>query len=228
MNIDSNDTLVLYDFCGTIVDVQTPNEYVRYVKRRLNIKIGFVEYFRIFLNKIGFIKRYNYIFPKIAVNKSLLLYQIRGIEYDVLDTLARDYYYEMVKPHIIPQVLDTMEFHRKNGATLSIISAGYEIYLKYFAQEFSIPIVIASEYEYKNDIFTGRVKGRDNYGKEKLEKVIKYWGKDNLKLYKNIVGYTDSLSDLPLLEICNEKVFINHGNKVEEWMSKEGTKVICY
>lgn len=221
--------LILYDFCGTIADFQTGNAFVRYVLQRKCLNDNGYEKLRVFLNKIGFIRHFNYIRPKIAINKSLLLYQLKGLRYEELDELAHQYYIEQIKPHLIDKVLDTIEKHRSEGALLILDSAGYAIYLKYFTKEYGIPVLLASEFEYKNGVFTGQVQGKDNYGQEKVRRLEKYFGSTDFSVgFSSVVGYTDSYSDLPVLNCCNKVVCVNRGAQPEQWMLDMGAELICY
>ncbi len=221
--------LILYDFCGTIVDFQTGNAFVRYVLNKKGIPADFYEKLRIFLNKIGFIKHFNYIYPKIAINKSLLLYQLRGLKYEELNELAYQYYEERIKPHFIGAVIDTIKKHHLNKALIILNSAGYAIYLKYFAEEFDIPILLASEFEYRNGIFTGKVLGKDNYGQEKVRRLRQYLGeKEFAANFSGIIGYSDSYSDMPILKCCDHVVCVNRGPCPEKWMIDLGADIICY
>ena len=226
---DKGRELVLYDFCGTIADFQTGNAFVRYVLKQKGISDNIYEKLRIFLNKIGFIKHFNYIRPKMAINKSLLLYQLKGIPYKELDELAYQYYREQVKPHLIDKVMDTIERHRSEKALIILDSAGYAIYLKYFTEEYRIAVLLASEFEYKDEIFTGRVIGNDNYGYEKVRRLKAYFEDgDFASGFSQIVGYSDSYSDMPLLECCNKVVCINKGSLPQKWMLDLEAEIICY
>ncbi len=221
--------LVLYDFCGTIADFQTGNAFVRYVLKRKGIADNVYEKLRIFLNKIGFIKHFNYIRPKMAINKSLLLYQLKGIHYEELDELAMQYYVEEVRTHLIEKVVNTIGRHSSDSALIILDSAGYAIYLKYFTQEYNIPVLIASDFEYRNGIFTGRVAGRDNYGCEKVKRLREYFGcKEFTSGFSKVTGYSDSYSDKPMLDCCDRVVCVNKGLQPEKWMLDIGADIICY
>lgn len=226
---DKDRDLVLYDFCGTIADFQTGNAFIRYVLKRERISDDLYENLRVFLNKIGFIKHFNYMLPKMAINKSLLLYQLRGISYEVLDGWAYQYYIEEVKPHLIDKVIDTIEKHKQEGAFLILDSAGYSIYLKYFVKEYGIPVLLASEFEYKNGFFTGHVIGNDNYGREKVRRLKEYFRSAEFTSgFSKVVGYSDSCSDIPILECCDKVICVSKGPKPEKWMLDMGADVICY
>ena len=221
--------LILYDFCGTIADFQTGNAFVRFVLKKKNMQGNLCEKIRLFLNRIGFVKHFNYIFPQMAINKFLLLYQLKGIRYEELDKLAQQYYVEHVRPHLIGKVLDTIERHRSEGALIVLDSAGYEIYLKYFIEEYHIPVLLASEFEYRNGVFTGHLIGKDNYGYEKVRRLDTYFGNANFTSgFASVVGYSDSCSDLPVLEHCNQVICVNEGAQPEKWMVDIGADIICY
>lgn len=226
---DGNRKLVIYDFCGTLADFQTANAYVRYVLKGKNLSENVYEDFRVFLNKIGFIKRFNYMLPKMAVNKSLLLYQLKGIDYAELDKLAYQYYMEQVKPHLIDKVVDTIKRYQDDGDLIVLSSAGYKIYLKYFTEDYHIPVLLATDFKYKNDIFTGKILDKDNYGKEKVKQLEKYFGQAEFSSgFSQVVGYSDSDSDMPVLEKCDKIICVNKGIQTQEWMENIGADVICY
>ncbi len=226
---DKPKLLVIYDFCGTIADFQTGNAFVRYVIRKKDIAINRYERLRCFLVRTGFIKRFNYIFSKMPINKALLLYQIKGISYKELDEFANQYYIEIIKPHLIKKIIDTIKRYQSEDAVIVVDSAGYAIYLKYFVEEFNIPILFASEFEYKSGVFTGRIIGKDNSGEEKVRRLNEHFGSTEFKSrFTSVIGYTDSSSDMPLLKLCDKVVCVNKGNDPERWMLDIGAEIICY
>ncbi|WP_192889791.1 HAD family hydrolase [Vibrio bathopelagicus] len=87
------------------------------------------------------------------------------------------------------------------------MSAAISDYILYFAKEFDFEFIIAAKLEQKNDIATGELNEPLVYGSLKVDKLKELFIDLELQHY-NIVGISDSIHDLPLLEWCNDPVVI--------------------
>lgn len=208
----------LFDFCDTLVDFQTANAYVEFVMERKGIRRGKIDLLRRMLNRLSLMKVLNRIFTKMSVNKAMLLFQLKGLSYREMDELAEIFYRERICPHFVMPVLEELISAVGNGNMVAVVSGGYDIYLKYFADEYGIPVLLATSLQFRNGIFMGRIQGRDCMGKEKVSRVQSYFHEENIRaVYGDMTGYSDSPSDLPMLNICRDKVVILPDECVPAW-----------
>jgi len=94
-------------------------------------------------------------------------------------------------------VADRLEWHRKYGDTLVIVSASPELYLQPVAEILDVDKVIATRLEVTDDgILTGRYDGPNCRGKAKIEGLLSWAGSPRPFIW----AYGNSAGDLQLLE----------------------------
>lgn len=218
--------LAIYDFCETLVDFQTGDEFVFFVgertghkrfkhREKIRKKKPFSFFFRVcdrFIN-----------FGKGNFNKLFILSELKGLKKSEIDRLALVYYTERIKPHLIKPVLDRLINDMKKGDVI-IVSASYFPFLTYFGKEYKIKTIITNEFEYKNELFTGRLVAKDCWGKEKVKRLI-----EEVNSFEDYysVSYSDSSSDLPILEVADKQVVVSR-NKPQSWAAKRGYEQIIW
>lgn len=221
--------IVLYDFCGTLVDFQTANAFVNYVKERTQKRRTIIEYIRLILNRLGLLQYLNRFSKKISINKALLLRQLKGESKDEMDSLAREFYNSRIKKHFIPVVLNRLIQDLKEQKTVVVISGGYDIYLRYFAKDFNIPYLICTSLKFKNNQFTGKISGNDCMGDEKVIRLNKMLSTISPKSEdKRLTLYSDSDSDLPLFNICDNKIAVIQGKDIPLWTKEMNPHIMTY
>ncbi len=226
MNME-RDVLALFDFCDTLVDFQTANSFVDFVIKQKGLRRNMVDYLRIILNRLSLMPILNRCHKKMSVNKSLLLYRLKGITFTELDLLAKDFYEQRIKPHIVENVLSELLQAQMNGFVIALVSGGYDIYLKYFTAEYNIPIVLCTELSITDNIFTGGICNTDCMGQEKVRRLLDYFQVDNLTdIFSGVIGYSDSNSDLPLFSLCTDKVAVLSSDEIPKWVHAIGARVI--
>ena len=127
-------------------------------------------------------------------------------------------------PNINRNILGRFNDHIDKGEKVIIVSGGYSVYLEEFARRFGNVEVIACELRIKNNFYTGSIEGTDCLGIEKLQKLN---NRINLEKYnlKDSSGYTDSLMDLPLMELFGSKYLVDIGQR-KDWAEILGWVVI--
>lgn len=209
--------IALFDFCETIANFQTGDAFIYYVLERYKSKRAKRwSYIYSFLLKSRIIIFLSFLFPKASINKRLVLRHIKGYSAVFLETCAHDYYYHVVKPNFIPETISILQHYIVNRTRVVIVSAGYEIYLKYFMKDYNLPLrdLIAVNIEFNDGICKGRFDGGDRLF-DKTEKLDLLLNKESF----DSVAYSDSPSDIPLLEWANEGIVVRRKDK-KQWSKK--------
>ena len=216
--------VALIDFCETIVDHQTFDPFIEYVlqhERLFRYRLTCTPAVRMFcrlitrvLSKLG---------SPVYVYKNLIVAQTKGIPLERLENLAAAYYKECLQPHLIPQTLELLGKLKAQGFELVIVSGGCNLYITYFAETFGINVVMAAELEFSDGVSTGRLK-TDCMGSEKVACVQKWMADEGLS-GKCAVGVSDSISDMPMLSICERKIIISR-HEHQNWVTSEMEEVI--
>lgn len=216
--------LALFDFCDTLVSFQTADAFVKFVCSHVkNRKIATKEFIRKLLNKIGLTAFLSKKF-KIPVNKAIYLWQLKGISETEIDYYASSYYKTKIKPALVPEVMEELQKMKANGYKVYLLSGGYDRYLKYFVSEYGLNGCICTKILFKNGICQGKYDGLDCLNQNKVILLDKYFDR---KKYKKIIGYTDSISDLPMLRWCYDGIVVSRGESYQ-WAKKHNFKeLIC-
>ncbi len=212
--------IAFFDFCGTVVSKQTGNAYIDYViehNRSFNMKLKEIK--SKLLIKLGrtFIKKF--------YDKSYILAQLKGLSYQELDRCALNYYVEKVRPYFIPQVIDEIERLKKENYRIFIVSGGYDLYLKYFLEEFKLDGLFCTKIKFKNNKCMATFDGLDCMFENKAKLLSSYF-KDELLENCETVGYTDSPADIPMLKLCKQGYVVSQ--KPSDWAKQNQYKEIIY
>lgn len=220
------DKVALFDFCETLVDFQTADAYVNYVREKSqNKRMQKIERTQSFLvNTRVMMLLEKLTFGRFAINKRLKLSQLKGFNYEELDNYARDYYYEKIQPHLITPILEELKSLKNQGFKVGIVSGGYGIYEKLFVKDYGLDFLLCSNIQIgSNGICTGKMEGKDCMNENKIEYLERYF--DNTPQYT--VSYSDSISDLPFLRWANDGVVVSRG-KHQIWVDKYNFKEIVW
>ena len=218
--------VALFDFCETLVDFQTADAYVNYVRERTGrVRMRRIELFQNILLK-------TFITPvlekltsgKFAINKRLKLSQLKGLSCQELGFLARGYYEDRIKPHFIARMIDELVKLKEAGYCIGIVSGGYGIYEKFFVDEFGLNFLLCSNIQIgENGVCTGKMEGKDCMNENKVE----YLNKLFTNKPSRTVAYSDSISDLPFLKWADEGFVVSRNNH-QNWSCKNNLKEIIW
>ncbi|WP_239928861.1 HAD family hydrolase [Photobacterium sanguinicancri] len=115
---------------------------------------------------------------------------------------------QKIKPAIYQDGLARINWHKKRGDKVIIVSATSEHLVKPIAHMLGADDAIAIELETLNHIYTGNTKGVLSYQQGKVTR-MKAWLASNDTLYKGCYGYSDSINDLPLLNAVDKPFAVN-------------------
>lgn len=145
--------------------------------------------------------------------KGLIKYKQKKISKETF----KEYFFEFLTSIENPE-LEVKEFWIKNKRKIKkwylncshkndiIISASPEFLVKEIGKILKVKCVIASEINIKN----GKFKGKNCYGKEKVRRFKEKYPASNV-----INAYSDSLSDMPMLNLAKNKYLVNQ-NKIKK------------
>ncbi len=221
--------LALFDFCDTIVGFQTADAFVDYARRRKdNTVMKSINFLFVVLQRIKVFALLNRFFPGAGLGKKVKLMQLRGLSYNELDNLAASFYKDIIRPAFIKPVMDEMRHLQKQGFDIGIVSAGYSIYLKYFAEEYHVEHLIATEicFGHPGNLCRGTISGEDCMHDEKVIRIQRYFQGGNVN-YKESISYSDSKSDLPLLKLTGTGVVVSHLHS-QIWSRENNLKEIIW
>ncbi len=200
--------VALFDFCDTLVSFQTANAFAEYAIHRFKSRRVFYSLYKL-VNKTKLISGLYYYFIGHGASKRIPLLFLKGIEKNELERIAHEFYNERIRPKFIAPVLEQMKKLQLDGCQTIIVSGGYNIYIDFFSKEYGIDCVLANEIIYKNNRCVGKY-GEECMGKNKVARLASYLSLNDID-YQNSWAFTDDKSDIPLLELVQNKVVVSKG-----------------
>ena len=188
--------LSIFDFDGTLISINSPDIFCFWCAFRY---LKFIRLIKILSIKI----LYSYLLRGNQNPKHKILYQLKGMSHFQMNNAAVEFA-KFIK--IFKISISYNEFYKQLNSSSDIVisSAGYNIYLDKLFDSNDLKI-ISSNLKFDNGIFTGKLKGKDNIGIEKVKNIKNYI---NLDKFKKINVYSDSLSDHPIFKIGTKRYFI--------------------
>lgn len=198
--------IAFFDFCGTLVPFQSAEAYVKYViKHTSNFSVKFRNLVYRFLRMFNLVPLMEHITNGKLTNKKMFIYQIKGISQKKLDELAIAFVDEIIKPRLIPETLSIWKDLQVHGFRMVIVSGGLSVYLKYVVDYLGAneDDLFATTLAYENGVCTGKMDF-DCMNKNKVKALEKNFVREDIES----VAYSDSDTDLPLLEWVNTGYYV--------------------
>ena len=129
--------------------------------------------------------------------------------------LRQQFIEDKIKPIITRPGKEIINHAIENGKTVVIATATNDFVTRPIADLFNVQTLIATEFEIKNQQFTGKVIDAPCFREGKLNKVQKWVDENNFDLSKASF-YSDSFNDLPLLEKVKTPIIVDGDDKLVE------------
>lgn len=217
--METNRNLVVFDFCETLVNFQSADKFVFYVLSNESTTWSIIsKQLNKFLSVFRIYSIFNKISPKLNLSKRVVLLGLRGISEDKLLFSSQAYLNEIILPNLNNEIMDSFYKHRDNGDLLLLSSGGYHPYLELFKEKFNFNFLLCSRIEISDKSATGFMKGDDCMHENKVTILMELIKTENLK-YNQIITYTDSITDMPLLNFSDKGYVISY-NKKRDWVER--------
>jgi HAD superfamily hydrolase (TIGR01490 family) len=133
-----------------------------------------------------------------------------------------------ILPRIYPQMLDEVHAHQDAGRATFIVSAAGNGVVEPLAAVLGLDGGIGTRYEVDGEgAFTGRFDGPFVYGPGKVEAMRSFAAEHDIDLAASY-AYSDSLSDLPMLEAVGNPVVVNPDPALAEIAKREGWQAMRF
>ena len=129
--------------------------------------------------------------------------------------LRQQFIEDKIKPIVTQPGKEIINHAIQNGKTVVIATATNDFVTRPIADLLNVQTLIATEFEIRNQQFTGKVIDAPCFREGKLNKVQKWVDDNNFDLSKASF-YSDSFNDLPLLEKVKTPVIVDGDDKLVE------------
>lgn len=142
-----------------------------------------------------------------------------------LATWHRQFMQSKIEPMITPAARALVDKHRQRGDTLLIITSTNRFVTAPIAREFGIDHLLATEPEFTDGRFTGRVTGTPCFREGKVAR-LKEWLAAQRESLDDSWCYSDSHNDLPLLQFARHPVAVNPDPTLTEEARARGWPIL--
>jgi HAD superfamily hydrolase (TIGR01490 family) len=193
----------LFDLDRTLVRRETATMYVRYMRKRGEAT------WRDSLRTIGWVAQYTAGVIDVPEVAARALQTLAGTHETVFAARCDDWFRRDVEPHVCDAGRRAVHAHRERGEAVAIVTASTPYAARPLARRLGIDHVVATELELGPDgCFTGRFVQPFCYGSGKLARARELADRLGIRL-EEATFYTDSHTDLPLLEAVGVPVAVN-------------------
>ena len=196
-----NKTIAIFDFDGTLTKGDTFLPFLIY-------SFGFWKTFCCLVYTFPCTLAYflNLVSNHYAKEK-MINYFFNDINVKHMNSISENFVEQDLNKYLRSNMIDRLKWHQKQNHITVLISASLNVYLKHWAKKFNFSIVEATLLEKRNSSYTGKIKGKNCYGIEKLNRLNRIF-KNNFSEYETY-GYGDSSGDKLYIDLCDFKYFKN-------------------
>jgi len=187
--------LVLFDFDGTLTTKDTLIEFVNFYRGRKHFLLGML-----MLAPIMALYALK-LLPNWKAKQFFLSRYFRGEKIETFNLRCLDFSAKILPTLIRTQAWEAIEVYRKENATLAVVSASAENWVKPWCDQNGFHC-LATKLEVKSGLITGKMLGRNCYGDEKVCRIREHF---NLSDYDEIVAYGDSRGDKEMLALAHKR-----------------------
>jgi len=118
---------------------------------------------------------------------------------------------EIIRPQVTPQAIDLVNRHLSAGDLCAVVTATNKFVTEPIARAFGIEHLIATNPQYHAGRYTGRIEGTPSFKEGKILRVNEWLTGLGRRLddFEESHFYSDSINDLPLLEVVTHPIVTN-------------------
>ena len=134
----------------------------------------------------------------------------KGASRTQIDQHARLFVKHLMATGLRPAALSTLQTHIQNGDLVVLLSASFDFYVPYIAQQLKIHETICTQAEWRDDCLTGRLASPNCHGQRKVELLAALQQRHQ---GRKVIAYADNISDIPLLLLADDGFLISHSSR---------------
>ena len=214
--------VVYFDLDKTWLDVSSGTAWLRAELRAGNLR------WRDLLVGFLWLALYHLLGLHVGDPMRMAVKRLKGREFSTIERMAEKVYAESVRGRARPGALAAFSRHRAEGHKIFLLSSSLNLIVEKVAKEYGFDGYLSTELEVnEHGTLTGQIVEPLCFGEGKVVRARAHVAELGATL-ADCVFYSDSASDLPMLEAAGEAVVINpdirlslgarrKGMKIEDW-----------
>ena len=150
--------------------------------------------------------------------------RLAGIERDTLERVAGTCFERRIKPNIYTDAERLIREAQKRGEKVIFATSSLRAIVQPLECFFGIEGSLAGELEFVNGITTGRLVGDSYFGLKKKIAAQAWLDRNGLRP-DDVCFYSDSYTDIPLLEYCGKPVAVNPDRTLAREARRRGWQI---
>jgi len=207
-----------FDVDRTIVSVNTGRLFLRDLRRR-----GEISFFRA-LRALVWMAKYHLSLIDLQWVATRLAGEMAGKHEREFAETCRHWVEKDVLPLVVPGARGQIEKHRAEGHVLAILSTSPTYVTQPIAETLGIDEVMSTRFEVDDGRFTGRLIGPACVGPGKVHWAEDLGARRQVDLSQSWF-YTDSYTDMPMLERVGNRVVVNPDPRLRRMAKRRGWPV---
>jgi phosphatidylglycerophosphatase C len=187
-------TVAAFDFDGTITTSDSLRDFVHYTVGRGRFAVGVVRASPWLVGLLAGVR------DRGSAKARFLAATLGGMTRLELEAAAQRYVARRLPVLIRPEMAARIHEHKRRGHRLVLVSASPALYLQYWAADAGFDAVLATELEFRDDRFSGRLASPNCWGPEKVRRLQQWFGSDSPQV---LYAYGDSRGDQEMLALAD-------------------------
>jgi phosphatidylglycerophosphatase C len=186
------ETLVLFDFDGTLYKKDSLLEFTKFIKSNLDFILGLL-----FISPYFIAMKLGIITNQKAKQKYISFY-FKGSNYNIFRLKGIEFALQKIEKDLDVILLKELKKHLKNKNQIYIVTASLTEWIQPWANQYKIK-VIGTKIETKNNLITGFFLTKNCFGKEKVSRINEVI---NIKKFDSIIVYGSGKGDKEMLQLA--------------------------
>jgi HAD superfamily hydrolase (TIGR01490 family) len=209
----------LFDMDRTLIKGDTATLYTRY--QRANGDATFRDTVRV----AWWLLQYTFGVIDAPGVAEQVLKKFRGKKESWMIETCESWFTEYVLPQVQEAGRAAVKRHREQGELVAIVTSATPYAALPLARELGIEHVVCTELEVdEGGCFTGKVRPPMCYGPGKIDRALGIAEREGFSL-DDAIFYSDSITDLPLLERVKTPIAVNPDTRLKRIAQKRGWKI---
>ena len=152
---------------------------------------------------------------------------LAGLEKNALKEVAETCFKQRMKADIYADAVQLIKNLQQRGEPVFIATSSLDILIQPLERFLGINESIASTLEFSQEKATGRIAGAGIFGENKKTAVGEWLTKHRIDP-QNVCFYSDSYTDIPLLEYCGRAIAVNPDRFLHREAKKRGWQIMRF
>ena len=204
-----------FDMDLTLLRVNSGSRWVKYLRRRGEIGLPM-------LLRSGFwLLQYRLSLLNMEAVAATLAADMAGDAEDEMRVKVSEFYQSEIRDTISPLAREALGQHRDEGDSIVLLTSATPYVAEPLAAELAIPHVLCTRLAVENGRFSGSLLPPTCYGVGKVHHAERFAEAHGIDLAQSSF-YTDSYSDLPMLQRVGRPVAVNPDRRLSRYARRQG------